>query len=581
MRPVSDGRKDKMKFNTQKYRQIELFIKTKPGTMGMLYMVSGGVKRTMRIMQEQKWMKLAVNPGSVYELTEEGCEIVFAYLSVCEQILERGICMLRGERLYEKAELEEWYDTPVRAQYHLTPLKGWMGIPGGLCRYRNYFHLFYQFDPFSEEGENGEKLYWGHAVSRDLIRWTHLPVCFGPQEAILKGGSLTGGVLGGHAYIDEERKLRLFFTRHISEKRNPKEMLDYQVMAESWDGLSFERETILLSGQETGENKKLRHPKVFSEKGGYRMLLGTQAEGRPAAALYKSSNLNHWKYEGIVFEEELGTDVSLEALEVFRLDGKSVMTADCIGYEDEYGRKNGTCFHIGEWHEGKFHAEKSGRFDFGDAFCGMQAIKTKDGRVAVGLLRDGRHENAKAETGVCGSLSLPRLLRIKEGRLYQNPLPQIYRMLGERLYEGRKKEVELANIPGNAYHVKMKLGKAADFRMTLFRWKGRKLYLEQKDGQTRFRTTGMGNKNTLLPADLNGAEEIEVFVDRYVCEVYLNRGEAAGTKLFLQQSGAGYFEMHLQEDAVLESLAVEKMESIWKENSLTGQGKPGERRWGN
>ena len=86
-----------MRFNTQKYRQLELFIKTEPGETGRLYMVSGSARKMFQISQYRKWLKITVNPGTTYEVSAENCEISYAYLSGCEQMLERGICMIRTE----------------------------------------------------------------------------------------------------------------------------------------------------------------------------------------------------------------------------------------------------------------------------------------------------------------------------------------------------------------------------------------------------------------------------------------------------------------------------------------------------
>ena len=143
-----------MRFNTQKYRQLELFIKTEPGKTGRLHMISGSARKMFRIDQYRKWMRIAVNQGTTYEMTPEDCEISYAYLSGCENIMERGICLIQDGRFYGKSQWAGWYDTPVRNQFHLSPLKGWMNDPNGFCFYHGYYHLFYQFHPFSEEWDN-------------------------------------------------------------------------------------------------------------------------------------------------------------------------------------------------------------------------------------------------------------------------------------------------------------------------------------------------------------------------------------------------------------------------------------------
>lgn len=557
-----------MIIHTQKYRRLELFIKTKPGKTGTIQVISGGVYKTIRTTKYRQWIRMAVNQGTAYELYTADCDISYAYLSGVDQIMEKGVCFLQDGSTYEKQDLGEWYDTPMRTQYHFMPFKGWMNDPNGFCFYRNYYHLFYQFHPFSEEWDN---MYWGHAVTKDMVHWTHLPVCIEPQTELLEDPSLVGGAFSGHAFVDQDEKMRLFFTRHISRREEPSEMMEYQVVKESRDGLEFEREEPLIQEQEKGLLKDIRDPKVFVENGIYKMLLGTGTEEYPAIALYTSRNLHHWTYDGTAFEElEADHAFPLECPDLFRTGGKWILTVGYCGHRDEAGRKNGVYYYIGEWYQDRFHPEKRGLYDFGGDLYAVQSVKTRNGIVSIGWIRDTLKEHVKSQNGGCGSMSIPRITYIRDGKLYRNPLPAIYGQIGETLYEGKDSRVKLETIKGNTYHVKLQMKEAADFRMTLFKWKDRKLYLEQQNGQTRFRTVGMGSKNILYPAETQMVTKVEVFVDRNVCEVFLNDGEDSGTKKFYQQSDMGMFEIHVHGDGAVESLKVEMMNGIWQTEKAGG-----------
>lgn len=550
-----------MRFNTQRYRQLELFIKTEPGKTGRIHMISGSAHKMFRIDQYRKWLKIAVNQGTTYEVKAEECVISYAYLSECEQMMERGICLVQDGRFYDRSQWAEWYDTPIRNQYHLSPLKGWMNDPNGFCLYHGYYHLFYQFHPFSEEWDN---MYWGHAVSQDLIHWVHLPVCMEPQQEILTHPELIGGAFSGTALIDEEQKLRIFFTRHIGRRKDPDSVREYQVMTESRDGLHWDRENLIVEGPQDSKIRDFRDPKVFYENGEYKMLIGTKTREYPAVSLYKSYNLAQWTYCGDCFEEQAEESFPLECPDLFELDNRWVLTVGYCGHSDKHGRKNGTYYYIGEWYQDQFHQESRGLYDFGADFYAVQTINTEVGRVAIGWISDVAKEHVKSPNGACGSMSIPRVLHIKDGRLYQNPIQGIYQLIRYPVYEGSREDVEISGIEGNTYYVKLELEKAADFRMTLYKWKDRKLYLEQKDGQCRFRTVGEGARNILYPADIGPVTSAEIFVDRNVCEVFLNEGQAAGAKKFYQQSETGSFEFHIQEKGAVKSLMVEKMEGIWK-----------------
>ena len=68
-------------------------------------------------------------------------------------------------------------DIRYRPGYHHTPFIGWMNDPNGLV-YENmtsdgpYYHLFYQFNPYSSKWDN---MHWGHSKTKDFLNWIHLP----------------------------------------------------------------------------------------------------------------------------------------------------------------------------------------------------------------------------------------------------------------------------------------------------------------------------------------------------------------------------------------------------------------------
>src|ERR1700750_2640082 len=60
-----------------------------------------------------------------------------------------------------------------RLRYHFTPEKNWTNDPNGLLFLNGEFQLYYQHNPFENKWGH---MSWGHATSKDLISWKHLPV---------------------------------------------------------------------------------------------------------------------------------------------------------------------------------------------------------------------------------------------------------------------------------------------------------------------------------------------------------------------------------------------------------------------
>lgn len=100
-----------------------------------------------------------------------------------------------------------------RPKFHFTPKKAWMNDPNGLVYQNGKYHLFFQYYP---DNTKWGPMHWGHAISKDLIKWKQEPIALYPDKL--------GYIFSGSAVIDRnntagfgKNALVAIFTYHNPE----------------------------------------------------------------------------------------------------------------------------------------------------------------------------------------------------------------------------------------------------------------------------------------------------------------------------------------------------------------------------
>jgi fructan beta-fructosidase len=194
-------------------------------------------------------------------------------------------------RIYQSDTIEgakSLYREINRPQFHFTVKRGWSNDVNGPIFYKGQYHLFWQAFPFGVNWDTGF-MYWGHAVSKDLIHWQELA----PALMLDRLGS----PWSGSSLIDHKNDggwgkdaLVLFYTAF---DRNTKKQV--QCIAYSTDnGLTFNRyagNPILDSNRDVGSNDT-RDPKVFwYEPGRHWVMVLFEKDGM---SFYISTDLKRW-----------------------------------------------------------------------------------------------------------------------------------------------------------------------------------------------------------------------------------------------------------------------------------------------
>ena len=85
-------------------------------------------------------------------------------------------------------------DEPYRGQFHVTAPTGWLNDVNGIWYSGGIYHLAYQAYPYAIHAPGDTKL-WGHATSRDLVHWTHVPIMLDPDVNNVPGSAWSGSTV--------------------------------------------------------------------------------------------------------------------------------------------------------------------------------------------------------------------------------------------------------------------------------------------------------------------------------------------------------------------------------------------------
>lgn len=410
---------------------------------------------------------------------------------------------------------------PDRPVYHFRPPAQWNNDPNGTIFYRGWHHLFYQHNPF--EAKWGH-MHWGHARSRDLVNWEHLPIALWPS--LDKGEE---HVFSGGAILAADGRPRLFYTS--IGKREPEQWMATPVDEDLIEWKKYPRNPVATVKLHGGHRVyDWRDPFLFREAGKTYMVTGGNENGwrggGGAVYLYEavSGDLGQWKYLGPVFQYRNRQVVNIECPNLFRLGSRWVLLISpqkpCeyfVGDLDLARRK--------------FVPDTCGVLDPGNSYASNISFDDR-GRCLLWLWG---MTDTNPEKGWNNAMVMPRVLTIGEdGYLRQNAVPEFNRLRGEiRTAPPAVLDAEpLAlseTIAGDALEIQ------ADFTLSNASAVGLRLRspgggrgLRVGYGPSAVFHDGMflaGNASILLGRVKQ--LRIRVFLDKCVAEAYANDGSAA------------------------------------------------------
>jgi sucrose-6-phosphate hydrolase SacC (GH32 family) len=327
------------------------------------------------------------------------------------------------------------YEEPLRPRFHFTPARNFMNDPNGLVFYKGEYHLFYQHNPF---GIVWGHMSWGHAVSRDLLHWQHLPVALREDDGVMifSGSAAvdwknSSGLCRGEA--NDPSCLVAVYTGHGHNKQT--QNLAYSNdRGRTWT--KYAGNPVIDLGLEN-----FRDPKVFWHEATNRWVLVTVLSDQHKVRLFASRDLKTWETLSD-FGPAGATGGVWECPDLFSLpvDGNPsnvrwVLDVD-INPGAPHGGSGGQYF-IGRFEGTRFVNDNPPDttlwVDQGKDFyatISFSDIPQSDGRrIWMGWISNWLYANEEPTATWRGAQSIPRelaLRRLPEGiRLVQTPIKEL------------------------------------------------------------------------------------------------------------------------------------------------------------
>lgn len=330
-----------------------------------------------------------------------------------EEIYDENIKLAQKE-IEKKRELVK--SGSMRQRYHFMAEAGWLNDPNGLIFYKGRYHYFYQYNPYDVcWGE----MYWGHAVSKDLLHWEYLPVALAPSEEY--DHHPEGGCFSGSA-IEHEGRLYLIYT---GTAYNENGCVQSQCVAVSEDGIHFHKYegNPVISAPEGIEPANFRDPKVWKYESSFYLICGGKKDNRAHALLYRSEDLLNWKFVNTMLESRGEFGTMFECPDFYSVGDKDVLMFSPMGLGERT-----SVYVVGEldYKTGVFQPEVTGEIDWGFDFYAPQSFLDPKGRRVLVAWANGwqwmpwwKDWGASSKEGWCGFFNLPRQVRLMPNHMLQ------------------------------------------------------------------------------------------------------------------------------------------------------------------
>lgn len=444
-------------------------------------------------------------------------------------------------------------------RFHLEMPFGLINDPNGLTYANGEYHIFYQWNPLGCEHKNK---CWAHVRTRDFVHYSLPELSLWPSDEHDKDGCYSG------CGFTEKGKVHVFYTCNAKNDgiRTPAQR--FGTLQE--DG-SVEKGEIAVPDSPAGITGHFRDPYLFHRHGKRYFVIGAQAdepEPRGTVLIYEETK-EGWKNLGEL-KTRLGQfGYMWECPNLLHFGAYDALIFCPQGLEArEFDRQNiyqagYIAGHLSLDSLDMMQHSKFQELDHGFDFYAPQVFQHEGRHILLGWMGmpDKDDEYPTREKGWMFSLTLPRVLSLRQGHIYSRPARELKALrieetaididmdmeqdLTEQLFDGT--EVLLDLTLGKAQHISLVL--AYGLEKTVFSYdRTTQVMTIDRTGMTY---GGRGVRRFKLFVDR--MLSLQLFVDRTAVEAFFQHGEEVASMLVFPEKNIRP-EIRIHADAPLESV---------------------------
>lgn len=413
----------------------------------------------------------------------------------------------------------------IKQHFHLEPDIGLLNDPNGLIQYKGEYYVFFQWNRFEKNHTYKE---WGLFTSKDLLHWDFKASAILPDQEY----DLNGVYSGSSCLIDD--KIYIFYTgnRKYDGVRQSK-----QCLAISDNGRNFLKKGIIINTPSL-YTEHFRDPKVLKlRKNKYLLVIGAQDSINKlgAIALYYSKNGIDWQYHG-----KLGYSLNYQMIEcpdLFNIKGHFVL-AYCLQSRDNTKDIPLKSFSVYKFIDFVDSAsafeninldEDFNLLDYGFDFYAPQTFKDDRNRQILWAWMSRMNDEeeiffAKKEKNI-HCLTMPRELFIENGKLYQKPLEEFYKLLSNTVYDELVKDNIVIDTDYTKLFFKINSIKTNSDVFLMIKNIIRVSYKIKEQKLSVYRINWINNEWEERTCSVDKLTDIEIWLDSSSVEIFLNQGE--------------------------------------------------------